>query len=125
MAFRLIKGIILFPLIVAGLAETSPHVSKANVDVVGHKLHLGMTKAQVMEQLAGTEITKIDENEWMVGSLDKKEIGPALQFTNGLLSYAERFWTVSDNDTVEQLFGVVSSPERRRVFPMQRHRRHK
>jgi hypothetical protein len=82
---------------------------KVEIEVAGHKLHLGMTKAQVTEKLTGAEITKIRNDEWMVGSLEKKEFGPTLQFTNGVLSYAERFWTVSDNDTVEQLFGVVSS----------------
>jgi hypothetical protein len=68
-----------------------------------------MTKAQVAEKLAGVEITKIHDDEWMVGSLEKKELGPTLEFTKGALSYAERFWTVSDTDTVEQLFGAVSS----------------
>jgi hypothetical protein len=115
---KLIKRMALVPLVVAGLAtvhaqrETSPHASKADVEVAGYKLHLGMTKAQITEKLAGTEITKIHEDEWMVGSLEKKEFGPTLQFTNGVLSYAERFWTASDDDTVEQLFGVVSSLNR-------------
>jgi len=68
-----------------------------------------MTQAEVTEKLTGVEITKIHDDEWMVGSLEKKELGPTLQFTKGVLSYAERFWRVSDNDTVEQLVGVVSS----------------
>lgn len=111
---RLVKRLTLVSL-VAGFAtvsaqrQPSSHVSKADIEVAGQKLHLGMTKAQVTEKLAGTEITKIHDDEWMVGSLEKKEFGPTLQFTNGVLSYAERFWTVSDNDLVEQLFGVVSS----------------
>jgi hypothetical protein len=83
--------------------------SKVEIEVAGHKLHLGMTKAEVTEKLTGVEITKIHDDEWMVGSLEKKELGPTLQFTKGVLSYAERFWRVSDNDTVEQLVGVVSS----------------
>jgi hypothetical protein len=108
MALRLVR-IALLPLLVAGLANAYAQREKADVEVAGHKLHLGMTKAQVTEKLAGVEFTKIREDEWMVGSLEKKEIGPTLQFTNGVLSYAERFWTVTDDDVVEQLFGVVSS----------------
>jgi len=112
---RVINRMTLVSLLVAGLAtlyaqrETSHKMSKADVDVGGHKLHLGMTKAQVTEKLAGIEITKIHDDEWMVASLEKKQLGPTLQFTNGVLSFAERYWTVSANDTVEDLFGAVSS----------------
>jgi hypothetical protein len=103
-------------IVLAAAALATPHAqsqaslhSSTEIEVATHRLHLGMTKAQVTEKLAGTEITKIREDEWMVGSLEKKELGPTLQFTKGILSYAERFWTLSDDDIVEQLFGVVHS----------------
>jgi hypothetical protein len=83
--------------------------SKAVLEVAGANLRLGMTKAQVAEKLAGHEIAKLHEDEWMVGSLEKKELGPTLQFTNGVLSFADRYWTTYDNDVAEALFGAVSS----------------
>ena len=61
------------------------------------------------EKLIGHEITKVNEDGWMVGSLEKGQLGPSLQFTNGLLSYADREWSISDKDTAEALFGSVSS----------------
>jgi hypothetical protein len=84
--FRVAKRTTLVVLLVAALAtsfaqsQASLH-SRAEIEVAGHRLHLGMTKAQVAEKLAGAEITKIHEDEWMVGSLEKKELGPTLQFT--------------------------------------------
>lgn len=35
--------------------------------------------------------------------------GPTIQFKNGVLSYTERFWTTSDNDVADALFGAVST----------------
>lgn len=67
---------------------------------------MGMTKGQVAEKLAGNEINKIHDDEWVLGS-PEKGLGPSLQFTNGLLSYADRNWVTYDNDIVEALFGAV------------------
>jgi hypothetical protein len=91
--------------IVYAQQQTARKMSNAAIEVGGTKLHLGMTKAQVTEKLAGHEFTKVNEDEWMLGSL--KELGPTLQFTHGLLSYADRNWVTYDNDIVEALFGAV------------------
>ncbi len=40
--------------------------SNAGLEVAGHTMHLGMTKAQVAEKLAGTEFTKVNDDEGMV-----------------------------------------------------------
>jgi hypothetical protein len=89
--------------------EATLPVSKATIEVGGVVLRLGMTKAQVAEKLVGNEISKMHEDEWMLGSLEKKNIGPTLQFTKGVLSYADREWVNSDNDIGEALFGAISS----------------
>ena len=81
--------------------------SSAEIEVAGHKLHLGMSKAQVIAKLAGTEFTKINDDEWMVGSFEKKELGPTLQFSRGLLTFADRYWVTYDNDIADALFGAV------------------
>ena len=99
-------------LIVAGLssivyAQKQTRLSKATIDVAGINLQLGMTKAQVEEKLGGREITKIQQDEWMVGS--EKQLGPTLQFRNGLLNFADRYWSTTDNDIAEALFGAVTS----------------
>lgn len=85
--------------------RTPSQWGRAVLEVSGTKVHLGMTKAEVSEKLSGTEISKINENNWVVGAIP----GPTLQFTNGRLSYADRYWITYDNDIVEALFGAVNS----------------
>lgn len=89
--------------------QTSQQLSKTAIEVAGTKLRLGMTKAQIAEKLIGQQLTKLNEDEWMLGSLEKDELGPTLQFTGGLLSYADREWTTGVNDVGEALFGAVSA----------------
>jgi hypothetical protein len=84
-----------------------PHWGSANMEVAGSKLHLGMTKAEVTERLAGSPFKKIDENFWVMGT--EKHDGPALQFTNGRLAFVSRNWVTYDNDITEALFGAVTS----------------
>jgi hypothetical protein len=65
------------------------------------------TKAQVTEKLAGHEFTKFHhEDEWVLGS-PERNLGPMLQFTNGVLSYADRNWVTYDNDIVDAMFGAA------------------
>jgi hypothetical protein len=80
---------------------------RATIEVGSTKLRLGMTKAQVEEKLSGHDITKIQPNEWMVSS--EKELGPTLQFSNGQLTFADRYWTTSDNDIGEAFFGAATT----------------
>ena len=99
-------------MIVAGLssmvyAQKQARLGKATIDVAGINLQLGMTKAQVEAKLADHEITKLHQDEWMVAS--KKESGPTLQFTDGLLNFADRYWVTSNNDIAEAFFGAVTS----------------
>jgi len=97
-----------------GHAQTQPsqQLSKTAIEVGGAKLRLGMTRAQVAEKLVGREIKKIDDDDWMIGTVEELRASgdlPELQFTRGLLSYADRQWTTAQNDTAEALFGLVSS----------------
>ena len=82
-----------------------PQSSKPTLDVSGEILRLGMTKAEVSERLAGNEIRKINENNWVVG----KTAIATLQFTNARLTYADRYWVTYDNDIAEALWGAVSA----------------
>jgi hypothetical protein len=68
---------------------SSPQWGKAVLEVAGTKVRLGMTKSEVTERLAGTEFSKINENNWMVGN--PEHLGPSLQFTNGRLNFADRY----------------------------------
>jgi hypothetical protein len=86
-------------------------LSKTAIEVGGAKLRLGMTKSQVAEKLVWHEITKINDEVWMLGTEEEmrhREL-PELQFTSGLLTYADRQWTTVNNETAEALFGVVTS----------------
>jgi hypothetical protein len=87
--------------------RSSPQLGKAAIDVHGTKLRLGMTKGEVTDKLAGNEITKDSEDNWNIAR--SGDLGPSLQFTNGRLSYADRYWVTYDNDIAEALFGAVNS----------------
>jgi hypothetical protein len=87
--------------------SSAPQLSKAAIDVHGTKLRLGMSKGEVTDKLTGNEITKDDEDNWNIAS--SGNLGPTLQFTDGRLSYADRYWTTYDNDIAEALFGAVNS----------------
>lgn len=98
--------------IVYAQKQATRQLSKAAIEVEGTKLRLGMTKAQVAEKLVGHGITKISDDEWMVGTLKELRAGregPTLQFTDGVLSYADCEWTTGDNDVAKALFGAVST----------------
>jgi hypothetical protein len=84
-----------------------PELGSAVLEVASARLRLGMTKAEVTEKLSGAPITKINENNWVIAA--SGSLGPTVQFTNGRLNFAERYWTTSDNDIAEALFGVVNA----------------
>jgi hypothetical protein len=81
-------------------------VSKADIEIGGTRLRLGMTKADVAEKLTGVPITKDKEDFWLIGA--EKSISQSLQFTNGRLSYASRYWPTFDNDILEAFYGAVT-----------------
>jgi len=57
----------------AAQTQQSGRLSRSAIEVGGASLRLGMTKEQVMDKLAGAgqQLTKINENEWMLGSFEK------------------------------------------------------
>jgi hypothetical protein len=101
-------GLYMFSL--TALGQTQP--SKNTINVGGVALQLRMTKAQVAERLVGKTVQKMNDDDWIVGSVEQMKTGqdlPELQFTHGLLTYADRMWTTPENDIAEALFGVVTS----------------
>jgi hypothetical protein len=104
---RLALVLLTFTALSSILYAQQKRLSKAAIDVRGTNLRLGMTKAEVTDKLAGNAITKAHEDHWIVAPSD--ELGPSLQFTNGRLSYADRYWITYDNDIAEALFGAVNS----------------
>jgi len=80
---------------------------KVELEVDGVMLHLGMTKSEVAQKFAGQEYWKVDDDNWVMSRKDS--MGPSIQFTNGRLTFTERFWATSENDTGMALFGAVSS----------------
>ena len=103
----LVLIVLAIPSVIHAQKKEQPHWEAAYMDVPGTKLHLGMTKAEVTERLAGSAFRKLDENMWMMGS--EKDDGPTLQFTNGRLNFVSRDWITYDNDITAALFGVVTS----------------
>ncbi len=73
----------------------SPQViSKPSIEIEGVKLQLGMTKAEVSERLVGTQITKMNEDRWIIGSY-------------GMTSFKS-----GGDDQIDAIFGAVSSLNR-------------
>src|SRR5260370_3872771 len=68
--------------------------TEVSIEVAGETLRLGMTKPQVAEKLIGTQVKKVDDDNWEVVRSEDW-----LQFTNGLLSFAEPHWTDSSSET--------------------------
>lgn len=93
--------------ILSSLVYAQRRLSRSAIDVKGVKLRLGMSKSEVSEKLVGNEITKTDEDDWMVAA--SGELGPSLEFTDGRLSFADRYWVTYDNDISEALYGAVTS----------------
>jgi hypothetical protein len=84
-------------------------LSKDYLDVLGTRLRLGMTKADVAEKLVGVQAIHKDEDEWFFD-------GATIQFKNERVSFADRQWvsvpaggTSQGNTPVDALFGLVNS----------------
>jgi hypothetical protein len=105
---RTIIVLVLFVAICSVLYAQRPNSnlpSGAFIEIDNVKLRLGMSKSEVAEKLVGTSLKKLNEDLWVIG----KGPSPSMQFTNGHLTFADRTWSVSDDDIAESLFGVVSS----------------
>lgn len=91
--------------------QPSQQLSRTAIEIGGVKLRLGMTKAQVAEKLAGQQLMKPDDDELWLGTVDDIKAGrdlPTMQFTRGLLTFAERRWTTPNDDTAEALYGLIT-----------------
>jgi hypothetical protein len=87
-----------------------PQQTKAELEVDGVLLRLGMAKSEVTDKLAGRQYWKVNDDNWVIAPPQK--IGPSIQFTNGKLNYTEREWTTAENDAGMALFGAVNSLNR-------------
>jgi len=84
----------------------SQQVTKPSIEIEGVKLHLGMTKADVAERYVGTQITKMNEDRWIIGKWG------TVGFKSGKLVFADRSWNNVGDDPIDAIFGVVSSLNR-------------
>lgn len=83
--------------------------TEVSIELAGETLRSGMTKPQVAEKLIGTQVKKVDDDNWEVARSEDW-----LQFTHGLLSFAERHWTDSSSESTDRsiagdLFYAVQS----------------
>jgi hypothetical protein len=104
---RLISLAVPLCLLAALAIYAHPQHTKAELEVDGVMLHLGMAKSEVAEKLAGRQYWKVNDDNWVVGPQNK--IGPSIQFTSGRLNFTEQFWATTENDTGMALFGAVNS----------------
>jgi hypothetical protein len=96
----------LSPILYASQQKPSQQLTRASIEIVGVTLHLGMEKAEVAERFAGTQITKIDEQTWMIAN------NGTVQFKNGKVVFAARSWMNGGGDQIDAIFKAVSSLNR-------------
>lgn len=82
---------------------TQSQLSNDSIEIFHAKLRLGMTEAEVAEKLSGAEIARGPGSVWIV-----QQNGSVIQFENGKLVFATRWWSNENNDIADALFGVVS-----------------
>ncbi len=82
---------------------TQSQLRSDSIEICHAKLRLGMTEAEVAEKLSGAEIARGPGSVWIV-----QQNGSVIQFENGKLVFATRWWSNENNDIADALFGVVS-----------------
>jgi hypothetical protein len=93
-------------LLYANQQRPPQQTSKPSIEIAGMTLRLGMAKADVAELFVGTQITKIDEQTWMIGN------NGTVQFKNGKMIFGERAWMNDSGDQIDAIFKAVSSLNR-------------
>ena len=80
-------------------------LSEESIEIAGATLRLGMTKDEVAAKLVGSDILKTTKADdlWVV-----KPGLELLEFSKGVLVFADRDWTSGDSDVFQALFGVAS-----------------
>ncbi len=96
----------LSPILYASQQRPSQQVTKPSIEIEGVKLHLGMTKANVAERYVGTQITKMNEDRWIIGKWG------TVGFKGGKLVFADRSWINAGDDQIDAIFAAVSSLNR-------------
>lgn len=93
------------------LAQERPlaQVNNPSIEIEGAKLQLGMTKADVLERYVGMEITKINEDRWIIGKWG------TVDFRSGKLVFVDRSWNNIGDDHIGAIFAVCKLTEPRRL----------
>ena len=101
------------PSLIYAQQASNQRTSKPSIEVAGVKLELGMSRAEVAERFVGTQITKVNDDFWSIGSIG------TVQFKNNRLVYADRSWINEDtnvplsaDDIAEAIFKAVASLNR-------------
>jgi hypothetical protein len=81
--------------------KSSVQLSKDYIDVLGARLRLGMTKADVEEKIVGAKATMKHEDEWFFE-------GTTLQFKEDRLNFADREWSDTGKSTTDAIFDLVT-----------------
>jgi hypothetical protein len=89
--------------------KTPAQVNKPSIELVGVKLQLGMTKADVAERYVGTQVTKTTEDFWIIG---KVGLSGTVRFKNDKLQFVERSWIYTGDDPIDSIFAAVSTLNR-------------
>jgi len=74
--------------------QTPAQINNPSIEIEGVKLQLGMTKADVLERCVGTEITKINEDRWIIGKWG------TVDFRSGKLVFVDRSWNNVGDDHI-------------------------
>ncbi len=87
--------------------KAARQISRSSIELAGVKLQLGMSKADVAERFVGTQITKENEETWLIGNVG------TVRFKNEKLIYADRSWMNGEaDDQIGAIFKAVASLNR-------------
>jgi hypothetical protein len=90
--------------------ESKPNLSQEYIEILGVKVRLGMSKADIAEKLGSQKMKDSRDDFWLLG--EKQEWPSSVEFKDGRVIYASQSWMGADKDTARALFGVVSTLNR-------------
>jgi len=88
-------------------SRTTAQQSEEYLDILGVRVRLGMTKADVAERLGSQKMKEGDADTWLFG--EGQQWPSTIHFKNGKIDFASQSWIGSDRDVPRALFGAVST----------------
>jgi hypothetical protein len=87
--------------------RSAPGGSGEYLGILGVRVRLGMTKAEVADRLGSRKMKEGSDDTWLFG--EGQEWPSTIHFTDGRIDFASQSWIGSDGDVPRALFSAVGS----------------